>query len=162
MEIIERVSATEQKRISKLVQAALRAGTLARPTACAWCGATHQRIHGHHPDYARPLMVVWICASCHRRHHARDEGEQRMFKSLREPPALPLRDKISAATFLARFRRKGGADPTEALRVYCLRRAGLSSKAIAADWGLSRNQVNERERRGGTIQDHARVAGLWS
>lgn len=34
--------------------------------SCASCG----RPHGHHPDYSRPLDVVWLCDKHHKEVHA--------------------------------------------------------------------------------------------
>lgn len=43
---------------------------------CESCGRTEaeakdvgQTIQAHHVDYAKPLDVVWLCASCHVRGH---------------------------------------------------------------------------------------------
>jgi hypothetical protein len=41
---------------------ALRRGLLQRQP-CVVCGA--EKVDGHHPDYDRPMDVVWLC----RRHH---------------------------------------------------------------------------------------------
>ncbi len=35
---------------------------------CAFCQA--QKSQRHHPDYSQPLLIVWLCASCHRELHA--------------------------------------------------------------------------------------------
>lgn len=46
------------------------AGQLARqlngsqPEACSWCGKAAKLVK-HHPDYAKPLEVVWLCRVCH-------------------------------------------------------------------------------------------------
>jgi tRNA pseudouridine38-40 synthase len=40
-----------------------------------WCGSERD-IQAHHPDYDRPLMVVWICGVCHREHHRQYRAEQ--------------------------------------------------------------------------------------
>ena len=45
------------------VKAAIRRGKLER-RPCEKCGAT-DRVHAHHPDYARPMDVVWLCHACH-------------------------------------------------------------------------------------------------
>lgn len=51
------------------VDRAVRSGRLVRPTACERCGvACHP--HGHHPDYSKPLEVVWVCQPCHAKEHA--------------------------------------------------------------------------------------------
>ncbi len=47
---------------------AVKRGDLVRPSTCSKCGEAG-RIEGHHPDYDRPLDVVWLCADCHERHH---------------------------------------------------------------------------------------------
>jgi hypothetical protein len=33
------------------------------PHSCVECGAP--RAHAHHPDYSKPLNVVWLCRTCH-------------------------------------------------------------------------------------------------
>lgn len=48
---------------------AIRSGNLARPGACATCGARCTP-HAHHVDYARPLDVEWLCVPCHSRRHS--------------------------------------------------------------------------------------------
>lgn len=49
---------------------AVRDGKVVKPKACEDCGVRDCRIHGHHLDYYRPLMVTWLCPRCHRRRHA--------------------------------------------------------------------------------------------
>jgi hypothetical protein len=78
---------TPQEQAGYQVRRALQAGRLVRAPACQFCGvkdhpkpATLQeriRVYGrpwsilraHHDDYARPLDVVWLCGSCHKRCH---------------------------------------------------------------------------------------------
>jgi len=42
---------------------------------CCLCGKEDEKINGlpdimaHHPDYGRPLFVVWLCSDCHLQHH---------------------------------------------------------------------------------------------
>lgn len=49
-------------RAHRQVKAAKRRGLIERQ-ACEVCG--DPRSEGHHPDYGRPLLVMWLC----RRHH---------------------------------------------------------------------------------------------
>lgn len=56
--------------------AAVRSGRIVRPTVCSACGETPQpgsdgrtQIHGHHPDYSKPLEVEWLCVTCHKKRH---------------------------------------------------------------------------------------------
>lgn len=51
---------------------ALREGALIRPDRCSDC-ETGGVIHGHHPDYTRPLHVEWLCVRCHRSRHTTQE-----------------------------------------------------------------------------------------
>lgn len=41
---------------------------------CAICGSS--RSQAHHPDYSKPLDVVWLCAKHHAAEHARAEGKE--------------------------------------------------------------------------------------
>lgn len=77
--IIEHVNAKENQRICQEVHKAIRAGVLVKSADCAWCGSTRQ-IVAHHPDYARPLMVVWICRKCHADHHRLYHDEALIFR----------------------------------------------------------------------------------
>ena len=38
------------------------------PEPCAICGSAGK--HRHHPDYSKPLDIVWLCAGCHQRLHS--------------------------------------------------------------------------------------------
>lgn len=44
---------------------AVSAGKIKRPVKCSRCDQPHKRIEGHHPDYTKPLDVVWLCPPCH-------------------------------------------------------------------------------------------------
>lgn len=44
---------------------AVRDGKLKRKP-CQQCGSA-EYVHKHHPDYSKPLEVVWLCARCHAR-----------------------------------------------------------------------------------------------
>lgn len=58
------------------VQYALKTGAIKR-TPCLVCG--EPKVEGHHPDYDRPLDVVWLCVPHHRQTHAlvANESQQR-------------------------------------------------------------------------------------
>lgn len=43
---------------------------MTRPTQCSIC-QKECKPEGHHPDYSKPLEVVWLCKSCHIKEHAK-------------------------------------------------------------------------------------------
>lgn len=51
------------------VSKAVKRGVLVRPTACSKCGDGDRKVFAHHPDYSKPLEVVWLCQPCHTRLH---------------------------------------------------------------------------------------------
>lgn len=53
-----------QSKTHSQVQAAVAGGRLVKPRACERCGRV-RKLHGHHPDYAQPLRVQWLCVFCH-------------------------------------------------------------------------------------------------
>lgn len=60
--------ADRHKRLARsFVNNWIRRGKLAR-LPCARCG--NQRSQAHHPDYAKPLLILWLCSSCHAKEHA--------------------------------------------------------------------------------------------
>lgn len=57
-----------KRKARSILTNALAAGKIAKPKCCSRCGSRGV-IHGHHPDYAKPLNVVWLCSRCHGRTH---------------------------------------------------------------------------------------------
>jgi hypothetical protein len=45
---------------------AVRKGDVVRPCTCSLCGIECVP-DGHHEDYSKPLDVIWVCKTCHRR-----------------------------------------------------------------------------------------------
>lgn len=58
----------------RAVQNALRTGRIFKPSACVHCAATCI-LEAHHPDYSKPLEVLWLCRSCHRAVHNAERKE---------------------------------------------------------------------------------------
>ena len=44
---------------------AVKTGKLERPIFCDQCREI-RKINAHHPDYTKPLEVIWLCHSCHK------------------------------------------------------------------------------------------------
>lgn len=71
---ISRERFPEKFAARKILWCELQKGTLIRPTKCSVC-QSEGRIEGHHPDYSKPLEVMWLCTRCHVKEHKRLEQE---------------------------------------------------------------------------------------
>jgi len=60
-----RINFPERKKAHLRVYYALKKGILVKQP-CFICG---EKAEAHHPDYSRPLDVVWLCSSHHRQAH---------------------------------------------------------------------------------------------
>ena len=65
-----RLENPEKYKANYMISNALRGGRLLKPEVCAHCSTATSRIEAHHPDYSRPLEVVWLCSQCHSQLHA--------------------------------------------------------------------------------------------
>lgn len=57
----------ERRKASHIVSNAVRDGRI-KKLPCLCCG--EMKVEGHHPDYSRPLDVVWLCTKHHKEVHA--------------------------------------------------------------------------------------------
>ena len=55
-----------RKHARQVTNRAIASGKLKR-LACEQCGEI--KTDAHHPDYSKPLKVVWLCRVCHRLKH---------------------------------------------------------------------------------------------
>lgn len=61
--------ANRPKHLARMaLNSAVRRGIIERPTACERCRG-EGAVQGHHDDYAKPLEVRWLCATCHGLEH---------------------------------------------------------------------------------------------
>ena len=62
------------------VKRALNAGILKRQTSCEVCGNSPKRkdgvtaVQAHHDDYSKPLVVRWLCVTCHTKWHKENDA----------------------------------------------------------------------------------------
>lgn len=59
----------ERVAIGLRVRRAIKAGKIIRPKCCSICGKEGFTV-AHHHDYNKPLDVIFVCQSCHKRIHA--------------------------------------------------------------------------------------------
>lgn len=64
-----RAKNAEKNSAHRLVAWALKWGKLKKPNKCSTCSKSGTVV-AHHEDYTKPLVVKWVCDSCHvKRHH---------------------------------------------------------------------------------------------
>jgi predicted DNA-binding protein YlxM (UPF0122 family) len=57
------------------LEAEIKAGRVVPPKKCQRCGDGgifkdgRTKIQAHHPDYGKPLEVMWLCQPCHHKWH---------------------------------------------------------------------------------------------
>lgn len=59
----------DKQKARLLVDYAVRSGKLQKPKVCEINSDCSGRIEGHHPNYAKPLSVRWLCMKHHRGVH---------------------------------------------------------------------------------------------
>jgi hypothetical protein len=64
------------------VHHAVKIGLMNRERCCAQCGKTGTE--AHHPDYNKPLLIIWLCPSHHRAYH-RATKKQVDMASIKQP-----------------------------------------------------------------------------
>lgn len=66
-----------------MLEYAIRAGKVLRQTKCEICGAEgnlkdgRTAVRAHHPDYNKPLDVMWLCPKCHYEWHLNNIAAER-------------------------------------------------------------------------------------
>lgn len=58
----------ERVKCRQAVIDAKRKGTIKVPSKCSAWGKD-AKVHAHHEDYSKPLDIIWLCRSCHRKLH---------------------------------------------------------------------------------------------
>ena len=59
----------ERVAIYLRVKRAIKSGKIIKPKCCSICGKECKTV-AHHYDYSKPLDVIFVCQSCHKRIHA--------------------------------------------------------------------------------------------
>lgn len=66
---------TANSRTHDILEHAIKVGAVTRPDQCDSCGTSGRlsddrtTIQAHHPDYNKPLDVMWLCQPCHHEWH---------------------------------------------------------------------------------------------
>jgi hypothetical protein len=83
-----------KQKCRDLVAFCLKEGLLQKPNKCEKC-RLNPAGHAHHDDYMQPLMVKWLCCSCHRKIHGDEQTAEAcriisLPNSLQEKHVSPL------------------------------------------------------------------------
>lgn len=70
----QRVVDPKKKAAGGILNGAVRRGVVSPWPACAVPECRVSKVEAHHPDYDRPLDVVWLCRSHHRLAHTAING----------------------------------------------------------------------------------------
>lgn len=62
----------EKRAASIILNNAIKRGFIIKPNRCSICKEKTNRINGHHKDYNKPLKVLWVCSSCHKKIHSKN------------------------------------------------------------------------------------------
>ena len=58
----------EKRKANSIIRTAIVYGKIHRPSHCTICNKQCVP-EGHHPDYSKPLEVIWVCKKCHTHYH---------------------------------------------------------------------------------------------
>lgn len=58
-----------KRGVHYLLQNSIESGKLIKSPNCEDCKIENNSLHGHHDDYAYPLIVRWLCSKCHSKWH---------------------------------------------------------------------------------------------
>ena len=68
-----RARSPEKAKAGQAVRNAIHVGKMTRPNKCSRC-EKECKPEGHHPDYSKPLEVIWLCKKCHTEEHKAYNG----------------------------------------------------------------------------------------
>jgi len=71
----------EKEKAHNIIRGLIRSGKIIRPSICSACNKTCKP-QAHHEDYSKPYEIIWLCRSCHMKHH----------KGVFEKGNIPLRE----------------------------------------------------------------------
>lgn len=58
----------KEYKACQILQHAVKTGKIIKPKLCQKC-KKEKRLSGHHEDYNKPLLALWLCSSCHKLKH---------------------------------------------------------------------------------------------
>lgn len=103
----EWIKRNPEKRTAHIaVGCAVKRGDLVKPFACEICGSSSP-LAAHHTDYSEPLIVVWLCDSCHKDVHRKSNQAYLDFLRAYEAKDIPTKYRGDDASAAAENRYRG-------------------------------------------------------
>lgn len=152
------VEFTREQKVAarKAVSRAIEAGTL-KPEPCQKCGKP--KAQAHHPDYARPLDVEWLCPKCHSQLHNQKHpiekacevcGENYKPHPTKRARAKTCSSKCRAALISKRLTEKPVIPPWAKLdhdKAAAIRHryqlGGITMRALGKEYGVHHKQISD-------------------
>lgn len=75
-------------RAQKLLQKSVKKKMIKKSQSCQICGR-NRKIIGHHENYDKPLEVIWVCQSCHRKIHLEINIRNYLDRRVKKSPCTP-------------------------------------------------------------------------
>lgn len=126
----------QRVRANGLINRRRKLGWFTVPLTCGKCGH-RARVDSHHPDYAKPAQIVWLCRGCHGKAH-------RQPRFLEGVPVIDTDQFRPAVRPMPRGDKANNVKLTDAnVREIRERYAagGVSQKFLATEYGVGESTV---------------------
>lgn len=157
-ELLSKLGYPEKEKARRIATKAIRDSVL-KPLKCRDCKSKNTQ--AHHPNYLKPLEVIWLCPPCHTAEHRnglpykpmRDQAKEDMrllseYKDrIREKQGIKeAKIKMMAKIKKARaieFLKKRKVIIKRNNKIIALRIKGLGLETIARQYGVSRQRIQQ-------------------
>ena len=85
----------ERTRARSLAYKHARDGKIPKPAKCSGC-QRRKKLQMHHPDYSKPLSVLWLCSKCHGKAHRTANGKSRAVPTVTFQPTPPNYERLKS------------------------------------------------------------------
>jgi len=117
-----------KQKARRILTHAIRSGQLVRPDTCSSCGKA-VKVQGHHADYEQPLVVTWLCVTCHHEEHKRLRREAGFVpKTKPQMPTLDLNEANDFSSVMRALGQRGGKAKSEAKTAAARKNGGIRGK----------------------------------
>lgn len=124
----------EKERARRILRKAVSLGKV-KKLSCKKCNFS--KTEAHHPDYARPLKVIWLCRQCHSKLHLKNKKYIKYSpKQIERFKTLYLKRKLD-------FKKKEQERKYRNLSVLKMRAEGKTLQSVGHKFGITRERVRQ-------------------